>query len=114
MPAAGARKETIHNPPINKIPFWDSLRSSQLKRQLEQNQNVNPSLNLDDEREKIKRELEEKFRKDLIERQAQWESEQKKAEEVLNNGRVDEGDEDCPYLVNLNEDAALSGVLIYR
>jgi len=86
----------------------------ELKRQLERNQNVNPTLDLDDEREKIKRELEEKFKRDLQEKQAQWESEQKKAEEFLNNGREEEGDKNCPYLVNLNEDAALSGVLVYR
>jgi hypothetical protein len=62
----------------------------ELKKQLEMNQNNNPSLNLDEEREKIKRELEEKFRLELMKTQAQWENEQKSAEEALNNGREEE------------------------
>ena len=89
----------------------------ELKRQLENSSGGNPNINLDEEREKIKRELEEKFQRELLEKQAEWERDQKTAEEALNGGSSassNDSDDSCPCLVNLNEDAALSGVLIYK
>ena len=70
-------------------------------------------LDLEAEREKIKRELEEKFQRELQEKQAIWEKEMN----GVDGGVEEDGVEDEAggmYLVNLNEDAALSGVLKYK
>jgi len=91
-----------------------------LRRQL---QNSNTGGDIDKERELIKKELEEKFRREYEEKQAAWESSQREAEKELNldtgndtlsneNGAT-EINSDTPIIVNLNEDAALSGVLKY-
>jgi kinesin family member 1 len=81
-----------------------------LRRQLE---GKDMGLDLEAEREKIKRELEEKFQRELQEKQAIWEKEMN----GVDGGVEEDGVEDEAggmYLVNLNEDAALSGVLKYK
>lgn len=81
-----------------------------LRRQLE---GKDAKLDLEAEREKIKRELEEKFQRELQEKQALWEKEMN----GVDGGVEEEGLEEevgGMYLVNLNEDAALSGVLKYK
>ncbi|GMH87406.1 hypothetical protein TL16_g10846 [Triparma laevis f. inornata] len=87
-----------------------SQHAKSLRRQLE---GKDAKLDLEAEREKIKRELEEKFQRELQEKQALWEKEMN----GVDGGVEEEGLEEevgGMYLVNLNEDAALSGVLKYK
>jgi len=114
---------------IQNVAIINEDKNEKLIRELrEELEKLRKGMNggdLDEEREIIKKELEEKFRREYEEKQAAWESSQSKAEKELNlepevlggagGGEASENiNVNTPFIVNLNEDAALSGVLKYH